>query len=163
MDKILESKTKVRFQDCDPFNHLNNSKYIDYFINAREDQLVENYDLDIYNVAMTEGASWVVGSNQVSYLKPAFTMEMIRIESQLINYSHQSIQVELRMYNESRTELKSVIWSKFVHIDMKTHRSMQHASKYMQLFEKVHLPVSETTFEDRIKAITIGTSKIESN
>lgn len=163
MKKILESKSKVRFQDCDPFNHLNNSKYIDYFINAREDQLIEYLDLDIYKVAMTEGAGWVVGSNQISYLKPAFTMEIITIESQLIKYSPRSIQVELRMYNESKTELKSVMWSKFVHIDMKTQHSTQHALKYMQLFESVNLPVSESNFEARIKRIMMRTNNIESN
>ena len=63
MNKILESKTKVRFQDCDPFNHLNNAKYIDYLINAREDQLIEKFDLDIYKIAFTEGVGWVTGSN----------------------------------------------------------------------------------------------------
>ncbi|MEO6346652.1 MAG: acyl-CoA thioesterase, partial [Aquaticitalea sp.] len=39
----LESKMKIRFHDCDPFNHLNNSKYIDYILTARGDQLIENY------------------------------------------------------------------------------------------------------------------------
>ncbi len=34
---VLGSKTKIRFQDCDPFNHLNNAAYINYLINARED------------------------------------------------------------------------------------------------------------------------------
>ena len=29
----------TRFSDCDPFGHLNNARYIDYFINAREDHL----------------------------------------------------------------------------------------------------------------------------
>ena len=29
----------VRFQDCDPFGHLNNARYIDYFLNARQDQI----------------------------------------------------------------------------------------------------------------------------
>lgn len=36
--KLLESKAKVRFHDCDPFNHLNNSRYIDYMVTARGDQ-----------------------------------------------------------------------------------------------------------------------------
>ena len=26
---VLESRTKVRFQDCDPFNHLNNLSHLD--------------------------------------------------------------------------------------------------------------------------------------
>ena len=43
LEKTIESKVKIRFPDCDPFNHLNNSKYIDYIINAREDHLlIEN-------------------------------------------------------------------------------------------------------------------------
>jgi len=50
MDKVLKSKVKIRFQDCDPFNHLNNSKYIDYFINAREEQILKHYDLDIFKL-----------------------------------------------------------------------------------------------------------------
>jgi len=153
MKKVLESKAKVRFQDCDPFNHLNNSKYIDYFINAREDQLVDNYDLDIYKLAFTEGVSWVVGSNQICYLKPASTMETITISTQVIDYSPNSIQVELRMYNEEKTELKAIMWSRFVHIDMKTKRSIQHASKYLELFESVKVPVMEQIFEERIAAI----------
>jgi acyl-CoA thioester hydrolase len=35
LEKVPESEALIRFPDCDPFNHLNNSRYIDYFINAR--------------------------------------------------------------------------------------------------------------------------------
>jgi len=48
MNKIVKSKAKIRFQDCDPHNHLNNAQYIDYFMNAREDQLIEHFDFDIF-------------------------------------------------------------------------------------------------------------------
>lgn len=153
MNKILESKTKVRFQDCDPFNHLNNAKYIDYLINAREDQLIEKFDLDIYKIAFTEGVGWVTGSNQISYFRPALTMEVVTIQSQLISCTPKSILVELRMFNEDKTELKCIMWSKFVHIDMKTARSIEYSKKYIDLFESVRLPVKEKIFEDRIKAI----------
>lgn len=153
MQKVLESKTKVRFQDCDPFNHLNNSKYIDYFINAREDQLINNFDIDIYKVAFTQGAGWVVGSHQISYLKPANTMEVITIQSQLLSYSPYSILVELRMYNEDKTELKAVMWSKFIHMDMKTKRATEHSDWFMNLFSEVQLPIEEKTFEERIQTV----------
>lgn len=153
MHRILVNKVKVRFQDCDPFNHLNNSKYIDYFINAREDHLLENYNLDIYTMALKEGVSWVVASNQISYLRPALMMENVIIESQVISYTTKSLQVELRMYNEDKSELKSVMWSKFVHFNMKTQRTHEHAERFMKLFEEAHMPVDETIFESRIKAM----------
>ena len=49
--KEPESRVIVRFQDCDPFGHLNNSRYLDYLINARKDHLVAAYGFDIYERA----------------------------------------------------------------------------------------------------------------
>ncbi|MFD0878196.1 hypothetical protein ACFQ1A_28770, partial [Massilia pinisoli] len=31
LPKVTESKAIIRFQDCDPLQHLNNSKYFDYY------------------------------------------------------------------------------------------------------------------------------------
>ncbi len=155
MKKILESKIKIRFQDCDPFNHLNNASYLNYFLNAREDQLVDNYDLDIYKHARKTGLGWVVGSTQISYLKPAFTMETVVVQSQLISFSPRSLQVELRMYNEQKTELKAVMWSKFVYINMLKKGGTQHSEEFMTLFEGAFNPVSDKIFEERIKTIII--------
>src|SRR5471030_344509 len=117
MKKILTSVRKVRFQDCDPFNHLNNAKYIDYFMNAREDQLLENYGVDIFNIASRQGLSRVIASNQVCYLKPAYTMESMLIDSQLIAYNSKSLVVEMRMWDENQTTLKSMLWTNFIHFD----------------------------------------------
>lgn len=149
MKQILETKTKVRFQDCDPFNHLNNAKYLDYFMNAREDQLLEHYSIDIFKLARTEFKSWVVTSNQIVYLKPSFTMENIVIESQLIHYTDKSLKVEMRMYNENKTELKSLYWVSFVHFDLKSQRPLVHSEDLMQLFENVVTSVDTNNFEQR--------------
>ena len=37
LPKELESEVVARFQDCDPFGHLNNARYMDYFINIPAD------------------------------------------------------------------------------------------------------------------------------
>jgi len=118
MKKIVESKTKIRFQDCDPFNHLNNGKYTDYFMNHREDMLLKHYDLDIYEMSQKIGKSWLSSSNQIAYLKPALLMESIQIESQLIYFDTSYLKVEMRMYNENKTHLKAIIWSEFVHFNL---------------------------------------------
>lgn len=78
--KIPSSSVIIRFPDCDPFGHLNNSRYIDYFINAREDHLRDNYGLDVYNAG---GVSWVTGIQHIAYLKPVFLMEKLMFESVL--------------------------------------------------------------------------------
>ena len=149
MEKILKTKRKVRFQDCDPFNHLNNSKYLEYFINVREDQIAENYDLDIFKYMKTTGLSWVVASNQISYLKPAFTMETILIESQLIQYTDNLLLVEMKMWNEEETELKAMLWVKFIHYNIQAKKVANHSEDLIKLFQSVVLLVDQTIFENR--------------
>lgn len=147
---VLQSKTKIRFQDCDPFNHLNNGSYINYFMNHREDALIEHYDIDIYKMAKLTGKSWVSSSNQIAYLKPAFLMEIVVLESQLIRFTNSELHVEMRMYNEDKSHLKAIIWCGFVHFNLLKQKRDIHAENLMQLFENVNNPVNAITFEERL-------------
>lgn len=151
--KLVETQTMVRFQDCDPFNHLNNGRYIDYFMNHREDVLIEHYNIDIYKMARKEGKSWVSGSNQIAYLRPAFNMEKITIQSQVIKFNESSIWVEMRMYNEDKTQLKAVMWAQVVHFNLLTQRKATHNEEYMNLFQSILNPLEQTTFEERIHVV----------
>lgn len=153
MEKILKTKRKVRFQDCDPFNHLNNSKYLEYFINTREDQIAEYYELDVFKYMKTTGLSWVVASNQISYIKPAFTMETVLIESQLIHYTDNLLLVEMKMWNENETELKAILWIKFIQFNIQTQKVENHSDDLMKLFQSIVVPVDQVIFENRYKEI----------
>ena len=149
MRKILKSNVKIRFQDCDPFNHLNNSRYIDYFINAREEQLLENYNLNVFEDMLTTGNTWVVTSNQIQYLSPVNTGDTIVIESQLNQFSDTSLLVEMKMWNVEETTLKSIIWVRFTHFNIKTQTVCKHSSKFMELFESIVSPIETKFFEER--------------
>ncbi|MFC5044722.1 acyl-CoA thioesterase [Aquimarina hainanensis] len=153
LPKILNSFARIRFQDCDPFNHLNNASYLNYMINAREDQVAEHYQIDIFEMAKNQGVSWVVGSNQIAYLKPAFTMEKVCIESQLINFDKNMLQVEIRMLNEDKTELKAVLWSTFIHFNLLKQKKWNHNEQLLSLFESVKSPVEAKSFDERILEI----------
>ncbi len=146
----------VRFQDCDPFNHLNNGRYIDYFLNAREDHLLTHYGFDIYGIAKETGLSWVVSTSQVAYLRPAFLMEKVMIGSQLIAYSPKHVQVEMRMWDEAQQVLKSLCWMSFVHYDLRQNSVAEHSAAYMDLFKRVHAPVEATSFDERLRELRKG-------
>lgn len=151
----MQSTARIRFQDCDPYNHLNNSKYIDYFINAREDQLIEYYDLNVYEIVNQDGLGWVVGSNQITYLNPANTMETVLIESQLISYSSKNLLVEMRMWDRKRLQLKSVIWITFVHFHLSQKKAVKHSKEFMDLFHEVILPVEQDFFKERSRFLAV--------
>ena len=155
MKKILSSTRKIRFQDCDPFNHLNNARYIDYFLNAREDQLIEHYNLDVYEEAKKHGLSWVVRSNQISYLNPAMNMEEVLIESQLITYFRKHLVVELVMWNKDKTHIKAFAWISFVHFNISSKKAENHTQRFIELFEKIVSPVEQSSFEERGRFLTV--------
>ena len=154
LKKILESKTRIHYQDCDPFNHLNNSRYIDYMMEARTEQLLANYDFNMADFAYKDKIGWVAVQNQISYLYPASWMEIVTIESRLIQFSEWSVTVEALMWDEHKTKLKSVLWSNLVHFNIKTQKSQAHSDALMELFTKVHSPLpAGQGFEDRVKAL----------
>lgn len=152
--KVWESKVLIRFPDCDPFNHLNNARYIDYFINAREDHIMDNLNFNIYQYAAQQGFGWVVGKNQIAYLKPAFLMETVVIDSTLLKAGEREVLVEMKMWNERKDKLKAILWSNFVHINMKTQKPESHSGELMGIFKPFENPLpSPMSFEERIEQL----------
>ena len=149
---ILSSKAIIRFQDCDPYSHLNNGRYIDYFMNAREDQVWKEYDFNIYDYSRTTGLGWVVTQNQIAYVRPALLMEEVTIESQLTESRPKFIQVEMRMYDDQRT-LKSLLWAQFIHIDIRKAKSTEHSAELQEIFDKVCMPLTEKDFNERLRSL----------
>lgn len=154
LKKTLESKTKIRFHNCDPFNHLNNSSYIDYIITAREDQLMDNYGFDVYKLAREKKVGWVAAQTQISYIAPAYLMEEVIIQTQLIACSEKSLLLEAFMWNNNKTTLKALMWTKLVHFNLATQKSHPHSEELMQFFRQIENPLSsEINFEERIKRL----------
>jgi acyl-CoA thioester hydrolase len=150
---ILESKAIIRFSDCDPFNHLNNSSYINYFFNHRNDEVQAVHNIDVYDMAKKVGKSWVSSVNQIAYLNPAVTNEIVTIQSQLIQFSDTELLVEMRMYNEDKTQIKAVFWASLVYFNFVRKRRDKHDADLMQQFEEALTPIEATTFENRVAVL----------
>jgi len=151
-EKHPESKVKIRFPDCDPFDHLNNSRYIDYFLNAREDHLLDYYNFDLARHTREKGIGWLVTQNSIAYFKPAATMETVTIQTRLLSYTERELLLESTMWNEDKTKLKALLWTKFTHFNFATKKSETHSQELNYLFRDVVYPLDqEVTFEERIK------------
>jgi len=152
--KTLESKTTIQYQDCDPFNHLNNSMYIDYIMAARTEQLLKQYGFNSSKFAYKHGVGWVAVQTQISYFLPASWLETVTIESRLIQFSEYSLLIEAFMWDEHKTRLKCVMWAKLVHFNIKTQKSQKHSNELMQLFADIVNPLqSLSSFDERLKSL----------
>ena len=152
----------IRFGDCDPFGHLNNSRYFDYLINAREDHLRDILQWDYQQMAK-QGLGWVVQQHEIIYLKPAKYYEKVGIQSCIIGFTPHYIQVECLMYDEDFQQIKALLWTKFYHVNLATTRKAEHTSDLMQYFGQLKIEGIDTTLplKERLshlssRTITVG-------
>src|SRR5688572_21628613 len=131
-----ESSLAVRFSDCDMYGHLNNIWYLKYFLDAREDHIAASYGLSLAHFAK-QGTGWVVRTNQITYLRPALVNEQVVIRSAVIDFTENDLVVEMQMIDAKRSHLKSVMWSKFVHVGLKDGKRAPHDAAMMDLFGKL--------------------------
>lgn len=120
----------IRFNDCDLFGHLNNARYIDYFLNAREDHLKQYHDLNLAEFYKNDIA-WLVGGHEIAYLRPAMYNEIVTIQSTLLRADAECLWVETQMKNETETHLKAIMRTKFVPINTKTGRKSPHENSFL--------------------------------
>lgn len=130
----MELKTfyNIRFSDSDSFKHLNNSRYVDYMLNAREDHLKEFHDISM-TYLYSKGSGWMVNKHEIIYLNPANYGEQVCIKSELLKYSDDSLFVEMTMWNEQETHIKAILWTKFIHINLLTGKRDNHPEWFAQL------------------------------
>lgn len=154
--RTFESEALIRFPDCDPFNHLNNARYLDYFMNAREDHLRAFMHFDLYRFAAERGMGWVVALSRIAYVKPATLMETVVIDSTLIAWREKDVTVEMRMWDRDKARLKSLLWATFAFVDVKTGRPIPHFPDIVERFAPLESPVPEESFEERLAVLRGG-------
>lgn len=131
LNKTPHSIYKIRFNDCDMFGHLNNARYLDYLINAREDHLITHYDFD-FDKFYKNDFGWVINSHEIVYVRPAIYNELVSIQSTLLKVEDDLLHVEALMMNESRDQLKAIMRSKLVPINLKTGKKEKHPVELME-------------------------------
>ena len=153
---LTKSRTIVRFQDCDPLQHLNNIKYFDYFFNAREDQIAQLYRFNATEVFKILKAGWVIYHHEISYVRPANVGEWVRIFSRLIFYNNDTIVVEYFMTDDTGKQLKTLLWSTMKYIDVTTGKLSKHQESmkaYLDATADKSVNFEATDFFKRVREV----------
>ncbi|WP_448519717.1 acyl-CoA thioesterase [Rhodoflexus sp.] len=155
--KETVSRSIIRFQDCDPLQHLNNAKYFDYFFNAREDQVPKLYGLKPLDIFQQFQAAWVVYNHQIAYVRSARVGEWVTIYSRLIAYGEDTAVIEYVMACEDDVTFKALLWTTLKYISIKTGKKHPHHPEVMDYLQAIlyqDFDFNQTSFEQRIKQIS---------
>ncbi|MCC2547345.1 acyl-CoA thioesterase [Hymenobacter sp. BT175] len=156
LPKTPETTYRVHFQDCDPLGHLNNARFLDYFLNAREDHTTEHYALNIGQVARESGAAWVITKHHIAYLRPAQQGETVLIRSQLIHYDNSSLVVEMQMLDQTGVRLKALLWSEMAFVRVSGGTRTDHPDAMMDLLDQLDVDdvdYDPDGFDERVRRL----------
>ena len=154
--KETTSTVIIRFQDCDPFRHLNNSKYFDYFFNAREDQIAKHYDFRPVDIFKKYNSGWVAYNHHIAYLRPAMVSEWVKIFSRIIGFTSDTLVTEYYMSNQDKTELKTVFLSTVKYVDGFTGKKIAHQEDLLEFLQAIaheNLSLENIRLDSRIAFI----------
>lgn len=157
MIQTMKIDRRVNFEDCDPFAHLNNANYLNYFLNAREEQLRTNGVLDIFDHASRTGKSWAVISHDIRYLRPARLGEELEIWSRMLTHDAFINLIEFVMIGKDKRQLKSVMHTQFAYFNIKKAKPAPYEPEMTELFNDVSLfpdqHINSFDIQERIKII----------
>lgn len=145
----FSSKAKIRFMDCDPMGHLNNSKFIDYMLNAREDHLLEHYQFSQEDYAKKTGCVWVIVQNEIAYLKEVKHGREVILTSKVIDINPRTSKIEILMKEPETDKIHAVLWCTLIHFNLATRKSEDAKAEILDLHQRDLVILEQKTFQER--------------
>ncbi len=148
----LETTTtaKIRFIDCDPIGHLNNSKYLDYMLNAREDHVEDYYGFTYQEIIKQTGCTWVTVQNEIAYLREVRYNDIVEITSKIIELGNRTSTVEIIMKNPKTGLVNAVLWTTVIFFNLKTRKTETLPEHLLELFKGFLIEIPQNIFKDRV-------------
>lgn len=120
--RIFESELSVRPDDIDMFNHVHNSKYLDYVLAARYEQMEHCYGMSWEKFA-EQGYGWVVAKVNISFKRPLKMGDKIRVRTGILEINEKGCKVQFEIINTGNGKVSSDGVFDYVMIDLATQRS----------------------------------------
>ena len=116
------TELKVRPDDIDMFNHVHNSKYFDYVLAARYEQMHQHYGMAMEEF-LQQGYGWVVKTAYIDYKRPLTLGDAFLVTTGIVAFQDAGCRVEFTIENKKTGKLSCDGWFDYVMIDTKTGRS----------------------------------------
>ena len=116
------SSLRVRPDDIDMFQHVHNSKYLDYVLAARYEQMETCYGMSMEEFVQ-QGYGWVVKTAHVNFIRPLTLGEDFTVTTGIISMDEKGAKVTYEIISSKTGKLCSDGWFDYVMINIKTGRS----------------------------------------
>jgi acyl-CoA thioester hydrolase/thioesterase-3 len=118
----FESVMSVRPDDIDMNQHVHSSRYQDYVLAARYDQMAR-----CYGVSMEEfialGLGWFVNTSYIEYKRPLRMGDRFRVRTWVDAFRRDGVRIGFEILREPNGKLSSHGWCEYTLVSLSTGRS----------------------------------------
>ncbi|HLP17067.1 MAG TPA: acyl-CoA thioesterase [Bacteroidota bacterium] len=118
----FETELTVRPDDIDMNAHVHNTKYLDYVLAARYDQMHRCYGMSMEKF-IERGLGWVVNTCFIEFKRPLFLGETIRVRTHIIDVGDTHAKVGFEILKKSNGKLSADGYIDYTLISIATGRA----------------------------------------
>ncbi len=118
----FESELTVRPDDIDMNNHVHNSRYLDYVLAARYDQMKRCYNMSMEEF-VAQGLGWVVSSCSIQFKRSLFLGETIIVRTWIAEVGNTNAKVGFEIIKKETGKLSSDGFFDYTLVNLKTGRA----------------------------------------
>ncbi|MGA7161740.1 MAG: acyl-CoA thioesterase [Bacteroidota bacterium] len=118
----FETELQVRPDDIDMNQHVHNTRYLDYVLAARYDQMEHCYKMSMKEF-VTLGYSWVVNTTHVEHKRPLGLGEKIIVRTWVEEVFKDGVKVRFEILKKENNKLSSDGYVQYTMVNQKTGRA----------------------------------------
>jgi acyl-CoA thioester hydrolase/thioesterase-3 len=124
MYSTFETEITIRPDDIDMNNHVHNSKYLDYVLAARYDQMINNYKFSMDDFHKS-GYNWVVSISYIEYKRALKLTDRIVVKTQFDSYTGAQCKVNFRIEIKEKNKIAAEGYIIYTMISVKSGRPVR--------------------------------------
>ena len=117
----FETELAVRPDDIDMNRHVHNSKYLDYVLAARFDQMERCYGMSM-DAFLERGFSWVVKAAYIEHKRPLKLGDVVTVRTQVKEVHTRGVKVGFEIVKNHDSKLSAAGWLDYVMVHFDTGR-----------------------------------------
>lgn len=119
----FETELQVRPDDLDMMQHVHASRYLDYVLAARCDQMERCYGMSM-EVFLARGLGWYTRTAHFEYKRPLRFGERFRVRTWIQEFFRDGVRVEFEIFKQANSKLAADGWCHFILVNLQTGRAV---------------------------------------
>lgn len=120
----FQTEYRVRPDDIDMFRHVHNSKYFDYVLAARYDQMERCYGMAM-EVFLEQGFGWLVRSVYMDYKRPLLLGDYFIISTGIETINEKNCRVKFSITNKATKKTCCDGWFDFAMVNINDGKAVK--------------------------------------